>query len=293
MLAQLLTIITPVFFGVAIGFIWSRLGKPFDTESITSLVFNLGTPFLIFSTLTRLDIDPEIFQNLAMVVVVALLLFFLISLLILKILRLDFRTYLATIMIPNTGNVGIPLCFLAFGELGLAFAIIVYTIVSLTQFTLGVGIAAGGFSMSDLLKNSLIYAVLAALLVLVSDYQLPYWISNTVHIFSLFAIPLMLISLGVSLEKINVTSLPRNIALSSFRLVIGLGVGLVVSNLFGLDGVARGVVILQCSMPAAVFNYMLAMRYQNNPEEVAGLVVTSTVVSFATLPLLLAFVLSL
>ena len=293
MLTQLLTIIIPVFFGVSIGFIWSRMGKPFDTESVTSLVFNLGTPFLIFSTLTRLDIDPETFANMAIVVVVALLLFFLITLLLLYILRLDIRTYLATVMIPNTGNVGIPLCFLAFGELGLAFAIIVYTIVSLTQFTLGVAIAAGSFSLLELAKNSLIYAVLAALLVMATDYQLPFWFANTIHVFSQFAIPLMLISLGVSLEKIEVTSLPRNIALSCVRLIMGLGVGLFVSYVFGLEGVARGVIILQCSMPAAVFNYLLAMRYKNNPEEVAGLVVTSTVISFATLPILLAFILSL
>ena len=293
MLTQLLTIIIPVFFGVSIGFIWSRMGKPFDTESVTSLVFNLGTPFLIFSTLTRLDIDPETFANMAIVIVVALLLFFLITLLLLYILRLDIRTYLATVMIPNTGNVGIPLCFLAFGELGLAFAIIVYTIVSLTQFTLGVAIAAGSFSLLELAKNSLIYAVLAALLVMATDYQLPFWFANTIHVFSQFAIPLMLISLGVSLEKIEVTSLPRNIALSCVRLIMGLGVGLFVSYVFGLEGVARGVIILQCSMPAAVFNYLLAMRYKNNPEEVAGLVVTSTVISFATLPILLAFILSL
>ena len=293
MLTQLLTIIVPVFFGVSIGFIWSRLGKPFDTNSVTSIVFNIGTPFLIFSTLTRLDIDTETFADLALVIVVALFMFFLISLLLLYILRLDVRTYLATIMIPNTGNVGIPLCFLAFGELGLAYAIIVYTIVSLTQFTLGVAIAAGSFSLLELAKNSLIYAVLAALLVMLTNFQLPFWFSNTIYIFSQFAIPLMLISLGVSLEKIKVTSLPRNIVLSCLRLIIGLGVGLLVSHIFGLEGIARGVIVLQCSMPAAVFNYLLAMRYENNPEEVAGLVITSTVIFFAILPLLLAFILNL
>ena len=293
MITQLLTIISPVFFGVAFGFVWSRLDKPFDTEFVTSLVFNLGTPLLIFSTLTKLDTDPRAFADLAMVMVVALFLFLIISFLVLKVFGLDQRTYLSAIMIPNTGNIGIPLCFLAFGELGLAFAIIVYTIVSLTQFTLGVAIAAGSFSLMELAKNSLIYAVLAALLVMVTDYQLPNWLANTVHIFSQFAIPLMLIMLGVSIAKLKVTSLRRNLALSCVRLIMGLSVGLFVSYLFGLEGVARGVVVLECSMPAAVFNYMLAMRYENSPEEVAGLVVTSTLFSFATLPLLLAFILSL
>ena len=293
MISQVLSVIAPIFFGVAFGFIWSRLDKPFDTESVTSLVFNLGTPLLIFSTLTKLDTDPQAFLDLAQVIVVALVLFLIISFLVLKICHLDQRTYLATIMIPNTGNVGIPLCFLAFGDLGLAFAIIVYTIVSLTQFTLGVAIAAGTFSLWELAKNSLIYSVAAALLVLVGDYRLPSWLTNTTHIFSQFAIPLMLIMLGVSLARLKVNSLSRNLALSSVRLIMGFSVGLLVSYLFGLEGVARGVVILECSMPAAVFNYMLAMRYQNSPDEVAGLVVTSTLLSFATLPFLLIFILGL
>ena len=149
------------------------------------------------------------------------------------------------------------------------------------------------FSLTELGKNSLIYAVLAALIVMGTDYQLPDWLANTVYIFGQFAIPLMLITLGVSLAKLRITSLPRNLALSCIRLTMGLGIGLLVSQFFGLEGVARGVVVLECSMPAALFNYMLAVRFDNNPEEVAGLVITSTLFSFITLPFLLAFILNL
>ena len=99
--------------------------------------------------------------------------------------------------------------------------------------------------------------------------------------------------LGVSLARLKITSLPRNLGLSCVRLFMGLSVGLLVSYLFDLEGVARGVVVLECSMPAAVFNYMLAMRYKNSPDEVAGLVITSTLFSFATLPFLLIFILNL
>jgi hypothetical protein len=122
---------------------------------------------------------------------------------------------------------------------------------------------------------------------------LPGWLVDTAEIFGQFAIPLMLIMLGFSLAKLKVTSLPRNLALSIARLAIGLGVGLTVSQFFGLEGVVRGVFVLECAMPAAVFNYMLAIRYKNSPEEVAGLVVTSTLFTFAILPVLVAFVLTL
>ena len=102
MITQLFSIIAPVFFGAAFGFVWARLDKPFDAEFVTSLVFNLGTPLLVFSTLTRLDTDPQAFADLSVVIVVALILFFLISIVVLKIARLDMQTYLAAIMIPKT-----------------------------------------------------------------------------------------------------------------------------------------------------------------------------------------------
>ena len=293
MIVQLFSIIAPVFFGVAFGYVWARLDKPFDTEFITTLVFNLGTPLLVFSTLTKLNTDPKAFAGLAVVVIVALVFFWFCSFIVLKLAKLNLRTYLASVMIPNTGNVGLPLCFLAFGEEGLAFAIIVYTIVSLAQFTVGLGIASGTFSIRELFRNPLIYAVLASLIVMVTKIDLPGWLVDTAEIFGQFAIPLMLIMLGFSLAKLKVTSLPRNLALSIARLAIGLGVGLTVSQFFGLEGVVRGVFVLECAMPAAVFNYMLAIRYKNSPEEVAGLVVTSTLFTFAILPVLVAFVLTL
>ena len=45
-------------------------------------------------------------------------------------------------------------------------------------------------------------------------------------------------------------------------------------------------------MPVAVFNYLFALRYNRMPETIAGSVVISTLISFATLPVLLYLVLS-
>jgi hypothetical protein len=71
---------------------------------------------------------------------------------------------------------------------------------------------------------------------------------------------------------------------------MGLAVGLGVSMLLGLEGTARGVVILDSAMPVAVFNYLFAQRYNNSPGDVAGMVVVSTALSFLTLPALLLLI---
>ena len=105
------------------------------------------------------------------------------------------------------------------------------------------------------------------------------------------AIPLMLLTLGVSLAKLRVASLGRSIALSAGRLAIGLAVGLAVAALLEMEGAARGILILESTMPVAVLNYLFAARYNRSPEEVAGLVLVSTAISFVTLPGLLLLVL--
>ena len=105
------------------------------------------------------------------------------------------------------------------------------------------------------------------------------------------SIPLMLIALGVSLAGINRKYAIKALGLGALRLMIGFAVGWLVSELLGLTGTLRGVLIIQSTMPVAVFNYLLAIRYHKSPEEVAGAVVISTLLSFATLPGLLWFVL--
>jgi predicted permease len=57
----------------------------------------------------------------------------------------------------------------------------------------------------------------------------------------------------------------------------------------GLEPVAAAVLIVQVTTPVAVTSYMLAAKYGADAEAVAGLVIASTALSVATLPLTLAF----
>jgi predicted permease len=104
-------------------------------------------------------------------------------------------------------------------------------------------------------------------------------------------IPLMLLALGNTLGGLRARRLPFAMGWGIGRLVLGFAVALGVAELFGLEGPAKGVLVLQGTMPAAIFNYLFAARYGREPDDIAGIVLISTVASAVTLPLLVSFVL--
>jgi predicted permease len=112
--------------------------------------------------------------------------------------------------------------------------------------------------------------------------------TNTLSLLSSLTIPLMLLMLGTSLARIHVTGFPRAAGLSVVRISMGTVAGFVLAGLFGFTGPERIAFVLQCAMPVAVYNYLFAQMYNNNPEDVASLVIVSTVLSVVTTPILLA-----
>jgi predicted permease len=180
---------------------------------------------------------------------------------------------------------------LAFGEPGLVLAIVFFTISAIAQFTIGIMITSGTLSLAGLVKIPILYAVALAVLFMFLNIKPLDFITNTTRILGGMSIPLMLITLGVSLVQLRVAALPRSTVLSVLRLVLGFGVGVGLTKLLGIKGLEQGVLIVQSAMPVAVFNYLFAQRYKRAPEEVAGMVAISTAISFITLPALLWYVL--
>jgi len=289
--AQIATVITPLFVCAGIGFFWHRWGPPFDTRGVTSLSLTLGMPCLIFSTLTRLEVSPELFGEMALVFGVALLALLAIGYVVVRAFRLPLSSYLPVFTASNTGNMGLPLCLFAFGENGLALAICIFVISSLFSFTVGWSVYAGRLGLDVLYNNPLIYAVAASLVCVYAGIEPPRWVANTTRILSGLAIPLMIISLGVSIAKLRFDAATRTILVSVAKLCAGFGVGLGVAEAFGLTGAARGVLIIECTMPVAVHNYIFAQRFARRPEETASMIMLSTIISLVTLPLLMLVVL--
>ena len=290
MVFEILAIMAPVVLIAGLGVVWTQRGKDFDTTLITNLVYYFGAPALVFSTLSVIEFDAAL-GNFALAAIASFVGFAVLGAPILLALKMPVRTYLSTLMFPNMGNMGLPICLFAFGDAGLVLAVIYFSVAAVAHYTIGVWLLSGERTPTRLFKTPLVYAAGAALIFQGLGATPPGWLANTASLLGGMTIPLLLLTLGVSLATTKVGHLVRGSRIAVLRLSIGFAVGWAISTAFGFTGVERGVVILDCTMPVAVFSYLLASRFDRAPEDVAGAIAVSTGLSVITLPLILALVL--
>ena len=293
MFSELFAILAPIIISTGMGFIWGKSGNQFPTDFISRLVMNIGTPCLIIGVMAKVDVKPEVMGKVALATAAVMTAMGLLGWAWLKAARLSVPTYLPPLIFPNNGNMGLPLCLFAFGQAGLALALGAFMVMMVATFTVGLLLVAdAGDSWQqrfrEIARQPVIYSMLAAVLLLITHTPLPRWLGNTVDLLGGIAIPLMTLALGVSLATLKIRALQRSLWFSLGRVFGGLLLGYLVCWAMDLTGVSRAVVLLQSAMPVAVFNYLLALRYQRQPEEVAAMVLVSTLIAFVGLPFLLA-----
>ena len=289
--AQILAIVAPVYLCAAAGFLWVRLGRSFDTAGLTDLIMRVGAPCLVFSSLLSYEIQLAEAWDMILATGVATAAMAGLAAIALRVAGLPLHTFLSPMTFGNTGNMGIPLCYFAFGEAGLALAVCVFATTSVLHFTFGQAIWSGKAGWREALGTPLVWSTGLALIVMAGGWDLPLWLTRTTSLLGGFTVPLMQLTLGVSLAQLGVTRIGRSLGLAFLKLGVGLSAGLAVVWLFGFEGVSAGVIVMGCTMPVAVFNYMFALRYERSPGEVASVIVVSTGLAALTVPLLVSLLL--
>jgi predicted permease len=257
---------------------------------------NIGAPCLVISTINGVEISGQDFYAVALAAILIFLGTSIVGMLAIKMTGETVHSLLPTVVFPNNGNMGLPLCLFAFGKEGLALALAFFLVQMTALMSGGVALMTrnnNGFfgALKDLAVLPLIHSVIVAIFLLGTGLQLPIWIDSTLSILGGLTIPLMLITLGASLTSLNTSVWQRSMIFSLLRIGGGFLFACLVVNLTGLSGVARNVVLLQAIMPAAVFNYLLALKFDRDPNKVASVVITSTLLSLLAIPILLFFLL--
>lgn len=264
-------------------------------SSLSSLVFNLFIPALIFDTLVRVDVDVDLVLPIVGVVIFVSIGSGLLGIGYALIRGLS-RSHVAAVAlcsaVANLGNMGLPVSRLAFGTNGLAIAVVAFITGSVLSNTVGIVLASlSGGRLRDALISPLkvpaLWAVPPALVVRGRD--LAPWLSESLGMLSDAAVPLMLVVLGLQATSQRPTRSNFSEALGpvSLRLLAGPLLALAATSTLGLIGTTQQTLVVLGGMPAGVVVTIIATRYNAQPDLAARTVMISTVASFFTLTLLI------
>ena len=284
---KLIDVLFPVFFIIGIGYYIGKKDPKFNTQFITNLAGTIGTPAMIFYTITTTGVTLEIFIEYFIYALIIIGGFAAIGVIILALMKKDVVSELPPLILPNTGNMGIPICLFAYGTEGLGVASAIASVIILLHFTLGVLLAKKSFSIKILITNMPIYGIIAAVIVLYFDWEVPGFVVNTTFLLTYATIFLVLMSLGIALTKLKVVSWLNASILSGVRIIIGPIIGFGLIKYLNLTGLAAGVLLIQSAMPSAILTYLVGSMYSEKRvvDSIASVIVTSTLMSFITIPI--------
>ena len=291
---KLFEVLFPVFFVVGVGYYIGKKDPKIDTKFITNFAANVGTPALILYALNIKNISFDIFSNYFWYYLLAITGFFFVGIIFLLILKTkDIIRELPPFVLPNTGNMGLPICLFAYGSEGLGVAAAISSLIILFHFTLGVFLADRKFNFEVILKSPPFYTIIISVLLLYYEIQLPVFIENTSFLLMYATIFLILMSLGIALTRLKIFSFSKALISSIGRLILGPIIGLSIIYYYELDGFAAGVLLIQCSMPSAILNYLVGSIYSPKKivDNIASMIVVSTLLSFITIPIVVFFAL--
>ena len=189
---KIFEVIFPVFFVIGIGYFLGKKNPKFDTNFITNFAGNIGTPAMIFYTVTTTGITLDVFISYFIYAIIMIAGFAVIGLILLFLLKKDLSMELPPLILPNTGNMGVPICLFAYGTQGLGVASAVASVIILFHFTLGVFLARKKFSLDILIKSPPVYAIIISVIFLYFKIKKPIFLENTTFLLNYATIFLVL-----------------------------------------------------------------------------------------------------
>lgn len=296
LLTLFLNNLLPIILTAGAGFLLGRTQK-LNPKTLSQVIFYIFGPCLVFDLLTHSQLDYSDILGVMGRQIVFILLITVIAWIGGRLLKLDRRMMAAVMlvaMLMNNGNYGLPVAQFAFGENALAYAALIFVVMSMMGNSLGVVIASAGSagirqSVLGLLRLPATYTLICGLIFVQLGWQLPLPLDRTVSLLGDAASPAMLVLLGMQLTRVHWNGMTRALTLAvGVRLFISPLLALGFSHLLGLSGAVYQASVLQSAMPTAVMTTMLATEFDTEPVFVTTVVLVTTLLSPLTLTPLLA-----
>jgi predicted permease len=291
MFERIAGIVFPIYAIVAVGYAYGRWKKP-DMAFANQLNMDIFVPALVFAALSSRSFDLAANVPLLIGGTVVVLGAGLLAWPVARMLGIAGKTFVPPMMFKNSGNMGLPLMVLAFGETALPAAVVLFFVENTLHYSLGTWLLDHRAKLWNLWRVPVIAAAIAGLAVSMTGFPLwqPLWLG--VKMLGDVSIPLLLFSLGVRLTQGSHADWRPALAGAVTSPAAGVLMALAANLALGLEGRDAAMLILFGALPPAVLNYIFAERYRQEPERVASIVMVGNTASLAIIPLTLAWVLA-
>ncbi|MCT7510318.1 AEC family transporter [Aliarcobacter cryaerophilus] len=281
--------VLPIYFFIFLGFIAKKnLKTQIDEKTLVLLSLYFLQPIMIFWGLTKEPINYEFVLS---------PIFFLIcmgSTLLLMLLyskflfssKTDKNIFLATALIGNTGNLGIPLGIALFGVESVPYTSIINIANIFFMYTISIYFFARDKfnfkeSIKSIFKIPVIWFAIFALAFNYFEFKIPKEFDFALQMGAYTSLTLQLIIFGTYLYSVKVKTIPWKLSLHiSFAKhillpIIGI---IVVVNFTNFNPMIASILVMELMMPLAVNNVNFSVVYNTKPTDVAATILVSSAI---------------
>jgi predicted permease len=292
---SILELVLPVFVTIGLGYLCGRISKA-DLSSLVVIATDVALPCLIFVSMIS---KPIVLRETVRVWAAACIIIFgvfALAFAVFRILKQKHSGLFVPIVFINVTSVPLSVVYLAFGQAGAAVVATFYIPSALLAYTVGTALASRGTqwkgSLAAMLRMPLLWSAVLGLAVNLTHLELPALLLNPLKFVGQAAIPMVLLALGISVSRVRIAAAWHTVLLASvLRVGGGFLLGIAAVAALGLTGVTRSVVLFESAMPSAVFASVICARCDNEANLVASVVLVTTLMSVAAMPLLLRLLL--
>lgn len=287
---RLLAILFPIFGIVAAGYFYGRKHKP-EMAVANRLNMDVFVPALVFAAMAGKSFDLAAYAPLALGGFLILATCGLLAWPLAKLCGVQPKTLAPPMMFNNSGNIGLPLAVLAWGEAALPAAVILFMVENTLHFSFGAKLLDPKTRILMLWRIPVVFAAIAGLTV--AMLKIPVWQPLVLAIKMLgdVSVPLLLFSLGVRMTDVSFGEWKLSVGSALLRPLTGMLIAWGVIELIGLEGQDAAMLLVFGALPPAVLNFLFAERYKQEPQRVASIVLVGNLAALIFLPLALALVL--
>lgn len=284
---RIIAIIFPVFGIVAVGYLYGRYRRDTDMSSGNRLNMDIFIPALIFDTLSASDYALADYLWLTLGGAIVVLGSGLVAWPVARVLGYQWKTFVPPMMFNNSGNMGVPLIILTFGSSALPAAVLLFATENFLHFLLGQQMITQRWSLKTVFQNPMIMATILGIGVAVAEISIPEFLRLPIHMLGQVSIPLLLFSLGVRMLSIDLNDWRIGLVGAIVCPLSGLIIGLLFLQLVPLTGEQASILLLFCALPPAVLNFLVAERFNQEPQKVASIVLIANFASILVIPVVL------